>query len=141
MKHLDDIPVWLFALLTVASFDTMALGGLIGMRWLGHHFGLYGLLDNNTVGWIFSAILVMYAIAIGLIAIATWGNASTASSESQEASHIVILYTLAGYPEPLRSDLTASVFSYTQSIIKDVWPAQQRGELTEKGTEVLGSLN
>ena len=26
------------------------------------------LVDNNTVGWIFSAILVIYAIAIGLIA-------------------------------------------------------------------------
>jgi hypothetical protein len=70
LKHLDDIPVWLFALLTVVSFDAMALGGLIGARWLGHRFGLYPLLDNNTVGWIFSAILVMYAIAIGLIAIA-----------------------------------------------------------------------
>jgi Protein of unknown function (DUF4239) len=139
VKHLDDIPVWLFALLTVASFDAIALGGLISARWLGHRFGLYALLDNNTVGWIFSAILVMYAIAIGLIAIATWGNASIASAAaSQEASHIVIFYRiLAGYPEPLRSHLTDSVLGYTQSIIKDVWPAQQRGEITEKGTEIL----
>ena len=45
-----------------------------------------------------------------------------------------------GYPEPLRSDLANSVFAYTQSIIKDVWPAQQRGEVTEKGTEVLLSV-
>lgn len=142
MKHLDDIPVWVFALLTVASFDAMALGGLMGVRWLGHRFGLYALLDNNTVGWIFSAILVMYAIAIGLIAIATWGNASTAAATaSQEASHIVILYrTSAGYPEPLRSHVTNAVFGYTQSIIKDVWPAQQRGEVTEKGGEFLLSI-
>jgi hypothetical protein len=142
LKHLDDIPVWLFALLTVVSFDAMALGGLICTRWLGHRFGLYALLDNNTVGWIFSAILVMYAIAIGLIAIATWENASTASAAaSQEASHIVIFYrTLAGYPEPLRRHLSDSVLGYTQSVIKDVWPAQQRGELTEKGAENLLSI-
>jgi hypothetical protein len=108
MKHLDDIPVWLFALLTVVSFDATALMGLVCTRWLGHAFGVYALLDNNIVGWIFSAILVMYAIAIGLIAIATWGNASNASAAaSQEASHIVTLYrTLAGYPEPQRCNLT-----------------------------------
>lgn len=139
MKRLDDIPVWLFAFLTVATFDAVALAGLVGTRWFCHRFGLYALFDNNTVGWIFSAILVMYAIAIGLIAIATWGNASTASAAaSQEASHIVTLYrTVAGYPEPLRSELTGSVLAYTQSIIQDVWPAQQRGEVTEKGTDIL----
>jgi hypothetical protein len=43
VKHFDDIPVWLFALLTVVSFDAMALGGLVGTRWLGHRFGLYAL--------------------------------------------------------------------------------------------------
>jgi hypothetical protein len=41
VKHLHDIPVWLFALLTVASFDAIALGVLIGTHWLGHGFGLY----------------------------------------------------------------------------------------------------
>jgi hypothetical protein len=61
----------------------------------------------------------MYAIAIGLIAIATWGNASNASTTaSQEASHIVTLYrTLAGYPEPQRSEFTRAIFGYTQSVI------------------------
>jgi hypothetical protein len=142
MKHLDDIPVWLFAILTVAAFDAIALVGLVCTRWLGHTFGLYALIDNNTVGCIFSAILVMYAIAIGLIAIATWGNASTASAAaSQEAYHIVTLYrTLAGYPEPLRSELRRSIFAYTKSVIQIVWPAQRRGEVTEKGNEILLSV-
>jgi hypothetical protein len=142
MKQLDDIPVWLFAFLTVAVFDATALAGLVCTRWLGHAFGLYALLDNNTVGWVFSAILVMYAIAIGLIAVETWGNVSTASAAaSQEASHIVTLYrTLAGYPEPLRSDLTSSVLGYTQSVIQTAWPAQQRGKVTETGTEILLSV-
>jgi len=142
MKHLDDIPVWLFAILTVAGFDATALAGLVCTRWLGHMLGLYALLDNSTVGWIFSAILVMYAIAIGLIAIATWGNASTASAAaSQEASHIVTLYrTMAGYPEPQRSEFTHSILAYTQSVIQIAWPAQRLGEITEKGTEILLSV-
>ena len=74
MKRLDDIPVWLFALLTVAAFDAAALGGLVCTRRWGDWFGPYPLVDKNTVGWIFSAILVMYAIALGLIAVATLGE-------------------------------------------------------------------
>jgi hypothetical protein len=55
--------------------------------------------------------------------------------------HIVTPYrTVAGYPEPLRSDLTGSVFNYTQSVIQAAWPAQQHGEVNEKGTEILFSV-
>ena len=48
--------------------------------------------------------------------------------------------TLAGYPEPLRSEFTRSIFAYTQSVIQIAWPAQRRGEVTEKGTEILFSV-
>jgi hypothetical protein len=139
MRRLDDIPVWLFALLTLAAFDGTAVGGLACARRWGHWLGVYALVDNNTVGWIFSAILVIYAIAIGLIAVATWANASAASEvASQEASQIATLYrSLDGYPQPLQKDLARSLVLYTQSIIQDAWPAQQRGEVTEEGIEIL----
>jgi hypothetical protein len=139
MKRLDDIPIWLFALLTVAAFDATALGGLLCKRRWGEWLGLYAVVDNNTIGAIFSAILVMYAIALGLIAVATWGNASSASAAaSHEASHIATVYrSVAGYPNPLNSDLTDSVLRYTQSIIQNVWPAQRRGEVAEDGAEIL----
>ena len=139
MKLLEKIPLWLFALLTVAAFDGTALGGLACARRWGHGLGLYALVDNDAVGWIFSAVLVIYAISIGLIAVATWSNATTASGiASQEASQIAALYrSLAGYPQPLRNDLTRSLVGYTQSIIQDAWPAQQRGQVTEKGIEIL----
>jgi len=52
----------------VVAFNAAALGGLVGTRDLGHRFGFYELVGNDTVGWIFSAILVIYAIAIGCIA-------------------------------------------------------------------------
>lgn len=139
MKRLDEMPLWLFALLTVVTFDGTALGGLVCTRRWGLWLGLYALVDNNTVGWIFSSILVIYAIAIGLIAVATWANASAASGmASQEASQIAALYrSLSGYPQPLQNDLTRSLVRYTQSIIQNAWPAQQRGEVTEKGIEIL----
>src|SRR5260370_14184072 len=103
MKHLDDIPVWLFALLTVVAFDATALVGLVCTRWLGHAFGVYALLDNNIVGWIFSAILVMYAIAIGINSIANWSNASNASADAYpESIYFVTIHSdLSGSPQPL----------------------------------------
>lgn len=42
-----------FALLTVAAFDGTALGALACVRRWGHGLGLYSLVDNDAVGWIF----------------------------------------------------------------------------------------
>lgn len=138
-RRIEDLPLWLFALLTVAGFNAIALGGLVCTRRFGQSVGLYTFIDNEPVGAIFSAILVMYAISLGLIAVASWGNASAAAAAaSEEASHIATVYrTLGGYPQPLQDDLKDSVVRYTQSIIEKAWPAQQRGEVTEAGIEII----
>src|SRR5262245_44969924 len=139
MRRLEDLPVWMLALLTVGGFNATALGGLVCTRRLGNWLGLYTLIDNGTVGWIFSAIFVMYAVSLGLIAVASWGNAlAAAAAASEEASHIATVYrTLGGYPQPLQDDLKDSVVRYTQSIIEKAWPAQKRGEVTEAGIEII----
>jgi len=138
-RRIEDLPLWLFALLTVAVFDALALGGLVCTRRLGNWLGLYTLIDNGTVGWIFSAIFVMYAISLGLIAVASWENTSAAAAAaSEEASHIATAYrTLGGYPQPLQGDLKDSLVHYAQSIIEKAWPAQRRGEITEAGIEII----
>jgi len=142
MKRLQVIPLWLSGLLTVVAFNVAALGGLLGTRQLGHGLGLYELVSNDTVGWIFSAILVIYAIAIGLIAVATWTNATAASGiASQEASQITVLYrSLIGYPQPLQNELKDVLTRYLKSILEEAWPAQQRGEVTEEGIANLLEL-
>ena len=138
-RRIEDLPLWLFALLIVAGFNAIAFGGLVCTRRFGEWLGLYTVIDNNTVSGIFSSVLVMYAIALGLIAVASWENASAAAAAaSEEASHIATVYrTLGGYPQPLQNDLKGSVVRYTQSIIKKAWPAQQRREVTEAGIEVI----
>jgi Protein of unknown function (DUF4239) len=142
MKRPQDMSPWLFALLTLGGFNGAALVGLICTRHLGRQFGLSGLIDNDTVGWIFSAILVIYAIAIGLIAVATWTNSLAAASvASQEASQVPVLYrSLLGYPQPLQNEIKGVLVRYLKSIIEDAWPAQQRGEVTEEGIENLLEL-
>jgi hypothetical protein len=142
ITRLEDLPVWLFAFLTVAGFNAIALGGLVCARRFGQSLGLYTFIDNEAVGAIFSAVLVMYAISLGLIAVASWENASAAAAAaSEEASHIATVYrTLGGFPQPLQDDLKESLVRYTQSIIEKAWPAQQRREATEAGIEIILDL-
>lgn len=115
-RRIENLPVWLFALLTVTGFDALALGGLVCTRSLGNWLGLYTLIENDTFGWFFSAMLVMYALSLGLIAVASWANASGAApAASEEASHIATVYrTLGGYPQPLQDDLKDSIVRYTR---------------------------
>ena len=45
--------------------------------------------------------------------------------------------TAQRFPLPLQDDLKDSLVRYTQSIIEKAWPAQQRGEVTEAGIEII----
>ncbi len=139
VTFLHDLPSWLFAVLTIGVLVGGAVSGLVVARRWGRERGLHALVDNSVVGWIFSAILVIYAIAIGLIAVATWGNASRASDlASDEAARIAALYRdLSAYSEPVRTDLRRLLVSYTRSVVEVAWPAQRRGELSHGGTESL----
>ena len=139
MTFLHDLPPWLFAIATIGVFVGTALGGLILTRRWVRERGLHALVDNSVIGWIFSAILVIYAIAIGLIAVATWGNsARAANAASDEAARIAALYRdLIGYPEPMRTEFRAMLVRYTRFVIEEAWPAHRRGELPHAGTEML----
>jgi hypothetical protein len=85
---------------------------------------------------------VIYAIAIGLISVATWGNASRAADQaSDEAARIGALYRdFNGYPEPPRAELRKMLVNYTRFVIDIEWPMQRRGEIPHRGTDVLNDL-
>ena len=135
-------PLWLSGSITLITFNAVALLGLAGARKAGYALEFYQRVDNETIGWIFSAILVIYAIAIGLIAIATWENSvSAATAASHEASQIPVIYrSIPGLPEPVRDDIKRVLVKYTVSIIYEGWPAQACGEVTEAGIELLAEL-
>ena len=94
------------------------------------------------IGWIFSAILGIYAISIGLMAVASWGNAAAASAlASHEAAEIAAVYRdMDGYPEPHRGALQAFLVGYTRYVIDEAWPQQRRGEMPQGGTSMLNEL-
>jgi hypothetical protein len=142
VSFLYDVPSWLFAGLTMAVFVGAALGGLVVTRAWVRRRGLHALVDNGVIGWLFSALLVIYAISIGLTAVATWGNSSRASGQaSEEAARIAAMYRdLGGYPEPVRTELRTVLEHYTRSVIYQEWPMQRRGMIPHRGNELLAGL-
>jgi len=142
MLWIHDLPLWLVAVMMLAVFVGGSLLGLAVSRRWSRRRGLHALVDNGVIGWIFSAILGIYAIAIGLIAVAAWGNASQAAGvASREAAEIAALYRdLSGYPEPPRSRLQAEIARYTTYVIYQAWPLQRRGEIPHGGTEILNEF-
>jgi hypothetical protein len=140
---LRDLPAWLFAPLTLVFFVGTSIAGLTWARHWSRGRGLHALVDNSAVGWIFSGILVIYAIVIGLVAIETWDNLSDAAKvASQEAAEIAVLYRdFGGYPQPVQGELRPLLVRYTHNVIEVSWPAQRRGLVPSDGTDVLNELH
>jgi hypothetical protein len=127
---------------TVAVFVAAALGGLAASRGISRRRGLHALVDNGVIGWIFSAVLGIYAIAIGLMAVASWGGASAASTiASREAAEIAAVYRdVSEYPEPPRASMQTFLKRYTRYVIDEAWPLQRRGVVPHGGTEILNEM-
>jgi hypothetical protein len=142
MAHVHDLPLWLAGLSTITVFVGGSLLGLALTRRWSRRRGLHALVDNSVIGWIFSAILGIYAIAIGLIAVESWGNAAEASAAaSREAAEIAALYRdLGGYPQPAQGTLEAGLADYTRNVIEEAWPQQRRGEIPHGGTKILNGF-
>ena len=142
MALFHDLPRWLVGIATLAVFVGASLLGLGATRRWSRRRGMHALIDNGVTGWIFSAILGIYAIAIGLIAVESWGNAAAAAGvASHEAAEIAALYRdVSEYPEPLRGPLEAGLARYTRYVIGEAWPQQRRGEIPRGGTDILNEF-
>ncbi len=141
MLWIYDIPTWSLALLCVAVVTLLALGGLL----LSRHFITKRLRFsreiNDAVNYFGTAIAALYSVLLGLIAVASWTNFSSISGlVSKEAATIGVLYRdLAGYPEPLCTDMRRLLRAYTVFTVEEAWPAQQRGKaLVDTGHRLTG---
>jgi hypothetical protein len=142
MAWIHDLPHPLAAGLVLVVVVGASLAGLVFTRRFSRARGLHALVDNGVIGWIFSSILGIYAIAIGLIAVASWSNASHAAGlASEEASRLAAIYRDAdGYPEPVREELQHDLARYTHYVIEQAWPQQRQGVIPRGGTQILFSF-
>ena len=142
MGWIHEIPRWLAAIVVMATFAASALAGLAMTHGWIRRRGLQALIDNSVVGWMFSAILSIYAITIGLTAVASWtSSVKAAEVASREASEIAGLYRdVSGYPQPARDALVQGLREYLTNLIEVSWPMQRRGEIPHGGTDLLTDL-
>ena len=98
--------------------------------------------SNEFVGSMHHGILIIYGLAVALIAIAVWESYSSAEKlVSGEATAISALYRdAAGYPEPARSQIRAGIRAYTEQIIREAWPVQRSGRVPTAGIALVDKI-
>jgi Protein of unknown function (DUF4239) len=133
------IPWPLLVLLTVVGFAAIGVVGLSLTRrmifpWLGP-----ATHQNEVTAAVHHGILIIYGLAVALIAIAVWEkNSEVRRIVSAEAVAIGAAYRDAGgYPEPVRTHLRSELKAYTEYVIREAWPSQRRGVVPAGGVEIM----
>jgi hypothetical protein len=142
MYWIYDYQNWQIGVATVALFVGFGLAGFAATRPLVRRLLGGSPQHNELVSYIFAGVGVFYGLALGLIAVATYEEYNEIDGQvSREAADVTGLYRdLAGYPPPVRASLEAKLREYTRLVIEDDWPAQQRGEVSERATGVMLSF-
>ena len=126
MLWLYELPLLWLAVLVVGVFLAFGLGGLALTRsWVSRHRGSYNELANDYI----AAVGVFYAVLVGLIAVATWGNYTGVDAiVSNEASAVADLYRDAdAYPADRSEAVHATLRWYVHTVIEKEWPQQKKG--------------
>lgn len=139
MYWIYSIPNWQLGLLTTAVFVAVATVGLLATRPLVRRLLDASGRHNDVTSYYIAAVGVLYGLALGLIAVATYQNYTDVDGKAaREANALAGLYRdLDGYPEPLRGVLEDRLRAYTKFVIENDWPAHRRGEVIDGGAEIL----
>ena len=127
MIWLYTIPTWLLGSLIVGSIVILSD---LGLYWFRRPIQRFAHLGNDIVFAFIGATGVIYALILGLLAVATWESLKKVEDVAQrEAIQVLKLYRdLDGYPESTRVPLRAALVRYLHEVIDREWPIQQRGE-------------
>jgi len=137
-----DVPAPILAVLVIGAFTGVGLGGLWVARRTAIPWLRIGPHDSEFVGALHHGILVIYGLAVALIAVAVWESYSEVSRVvSLEATAIASIYRDAdGYPEPDRGRLQQALRDYTRQIIDEAWPIQRRGRIPARGVAMMDAF-
>ncbi|HEY4591985.1 MAG TPA: hypothetical protein VIJ61_06225 [Thermoanaerobaculia bacterium] len=124
---LYQIPTLWLGILIVGLFVGASAAGLLLTRPLARRLCRE---QNDFVNFFFATIAVFYAVLVGLIAVAVWGNYTVidgiVSSEAVNASDVY--RDVESYPPAVRDEVRRNLRAYVNVVIQHEWPAQRRGE-------------
>ena len=97
---------------------------------------------NDIVGWQVTVVGTTYAVIIGFMLFAVWTDFEAARANAgAEANALVSISRLAeALPQPRRDAIQATAVQYATAMVKDEWPAMERGapaSYSQKLTEQL----
>jgi hypothetical protein len=129
----------LILILTVGLFVAFSLAGLsVTRRFIMPRLDILAH-QNEVTGFLHHGTLMIYGLAVALLAIAVWEkNSEVKKVISSEAVSIGVTYRdVTGYPEPIRSQLQAILKEYIEQIIHEAWPLMRRGKIPTAGVEIM----
>lgn len=98
---------------------------------------------NTPVGFLLNAFTLYYGVLLALLSVAVFENYNKAEDAiGREASSMVALYqSIAGYPEPLRTELVSKLHRYVEvETAPGAWQAQSP-QVFSDGTKLINELN
>ena len=93
--------------------------------------------DSEFTGAMLQSVMVFYGLAVALIAVTVFQTYSeTTKVVTGEATALNALYRdVTSYPDPIRTDLQQQLRDYTDQLIHQAWPLQQKGMIPTAGIE------
>ena len=134
-----QLPNWLLASAIMGGFTVLSLAGLAFTRpWIRRPRGE----DSTIIVGFVSAVGVLYAVLLAMIAVATWNNYTQVDAlVSQEANAVhAIFRDVEGYPPAARERLRTLLREYVKLVVHTEWPALQQGILEKRAGLVVDSI-
>ena len=132
-----DLPLWIVGLAIVGTLCLFAVFGLqVVRRRVLPRLRVEGA-DSEFTGSMLQSVMVFYGLAVALIAVSVFETYSeTSKTVTGEATALNALYRdVTSYPEPIRTELQNGLREYTDQIIYQAWPLQQKGKVPSAGIE------
>jgi hypothetical protein len=136
---LYDLDLFVLAIPVLGSFLVVANGCmLLTRRWVLRHWAPF----REIVNYFVSAVGVIYAVLLAMIAVAAWQNFTIVGDlATKEASETLNLFRDAeGLPEPERRALQPLLQEYVRVVIEREWPDMQKGLATEASNDVMDKI-
>ena len=98
--------------------------------------------QNDVTGFIFAVVGVVYAVLLGLVVVAVWGDYETTRDTTyREADELAEIFWLGHRLPPAEGhQLQELTRSYAQVVVDEEWPLMARGESSPRAWALIDEI-
>jgi uncharacterized protein DUF4239 len=137
----NELPLWLAALIVVAAAEIFSVGLLLLCR------AAYGVshlsLNNEVAGFKFAVVGLFYGVLLAFVVIAVWEDyRNTETAVRNEAKAVADLYRISyALPEKDATAIRERLLSYADQVRNSEWPTMAQGRASKAVADELGRLS